>query len=138
MGSVIDHVDCPNCGNPEAYDEFYYKTGEEMVNCLKCGYYRSSFIVRDKETGKAVKIDENKPFSADNVQWDDVHIEHPYGVLRITPKDSDNGISQVSNIGSEEEYNTIINEISDEDKANFNFRLNRYVNEEFTEQELFI
>jgi len=43
MGSVIDYVDCPNCGN-EAADDYYYKTGEEYINCCYCGYHKSISI----------------------------------------------------------------------------------------------
>lgn len=43
MGSVIDYLDCPKCGN-EAYNEFYYKSGEEFIFCNSCGYSRKFFI----------------------------------------------------------------------------------------------
>jgi uncharacterized Zn finger protein len=36
MGSVLDYIECPNC-KLEAMDDFYYKTGEEYVNCGNCG-----------------------------------------------------------------------------------------------------
>ena len=49
MGSVLDFIECPNCKH-EASDDFYYKTGEEYVNCGNCGYHRSATIVnRDKK-----------------------------------------------------------------------------------------
>ena len=43
MGSVIDYIDCPKCGN-ESYNEFYYKSGEEYIFCDHCGYTRKFFI----------------------------------------------------------------------------------------------
>ena len=43
MGSVIDYIECPKCGG-EAYDEFYYKSGEEFIVCPDCGYNRRFFI----------------------------------------------------------------------------------------------
>lgn len=36
MGSVIDYQECPNC-KMEAAMDFYYKTGEEYMNCPHCG-----------------------------------------------------------------------------------------------------
>ena len=44
MGSVSDYIECPKCGNQEAHSEFYYKTGEESIMCLDCGYNRRFFI----------------------------------------------------------------------------------------------
>jgi ribosomal protein L37E len=43
MGSIIDYIDCPKCGN-ESYNEFYYKSGEEFIFCNHCGYSRNFFI----------------------------------------------------------------------------------------------
>ena len=43
MGSVIDYIECPHCGQ-EAYIDFYYKTGEEYINCNKCGYQENIFV----------------------------------------------------------------------------------------------
>ena len=57
MGSVIDHIECPNC-KQEAYSDFYYKTGEEYVNCNNCGYHRSATIVnRDKKLSELTEED---------------------------------------------------------------------------------
>lgn len=51
MGSVIDYIDCPDCGS-ECHNEFFYKTGEEDIFCTKCGYSRSFYITNwgEKET----------------------------------------------------------------------------------------
>ena len=38
MGSVVEHVDCPECKCEEATNDYYYKSGEEYVNCPRCGY----------------------------------------------------------------------------------------------------
>ena len=38
MGSVIDYIECPNC-KQEAFSDFYYKTGEDYINCGSCGYH---------------------------------------------------------------------------------------------------
>jgi hypothetical protein len=49
----------------EAMDDFYYKTGEEYVNCSHCGYHYSATIInREKRldllTDKDWKIDRVK------------------------------------------------------------------------------
>jgi len=55
MGSVIDYIECPNC-EQEAYSDFYYKTGEEYVNCMNCGYHHSATIKnRDKKLNELKK-----------------------------------------------------------------------------------
>ncbi len=43
MGSISDYIECPKCGN-EAHQEFQYKTGEEHILCLHCGYSRKFYI----------------------------------------------------------------------------------------------
>ena len=43
MGSISDTIICPKCGS-EASDEFYYKTGEEFILCMHCGYTRKFYI----------------------------------------------------------------------------------------------
>lgn len=71
MGSVIDYIECPNCGY-EAFSDFYYKTGEEYVNCNNCGYHYSATIKnRDKKLTELSEID-----------WQIVRIEKPYGAYR--------------------------------------------------------
>lgn len=72
MGSVIDYIECPNC-KTEAYNEFYYKTGEEYVNCNNCGYHYSATIKnRDK---KIVDLTED--------DWEINELKKPYGSYRV-------------------------------------------------------
>lgn len=51
MGSVIDYIECPDCGS-EAYDEFYYKSGEEYITCNHCGYNRRFYISNIEDQDK--------------------------------------------------------------------------------------
>ena len=76
MGSVIDYIDCPNCGH-EAYDDFYYKTGEEYINCNNCGYYKSATII-NREKLLTELTDED---------WEIIELKNPYGAYRIQFKD---------------------------------------------------
>lgn len=72
MGSVIDYIDCPNCGQ-EAYDDFYYKTGEEYINCNNCGYHRSATIInREKLLNELTDED-----------WEITELKNPYGAYRL-------------------------------------------------------
>ena len=71
MGSIIDYIACPNC-KTEAYSDFYYKTGEEYINCNNCGYHRSAIIVnRDKPLNKLTEND-----------WSIKELKNPYGSYR--------------------------------------------------------
>jgi len=73
MGSVIDYIECPNCGQ-EAYIDFYYKTGEEYVNCRNCGYHYSATIKnRDKKLTELKEED-----------WKIIELKNPYGAYRYT------------------------------------------------------
>ena len=51
MGSIIDVIDCPDCGS-EATIDFYYNTGEEFIMCQHCGYNRKFFITNWDEQDK--------------------------------------------------------------------------------------
>lgn len=72
MRSVINYIECPNCKH-EAFEDFYYKTGEEYIFCDNCGYYRSATIInRDKKLSELTDDD-----------WKLVEIKNPYGAYRL-------------------------------------------------------
>ena len=72
MASVIDYMECPNC-KCEAFSDFYYKTGEEYVNCANCGYHYSATIVnRDKKLSELTETD-----------WEIKELKNPYGAYRL-------------------------------------------------------
>jgi len=71
MGSVIDYIECPNCGY-EAFSDFYYKTGEEYINCNNCGYHYSVTIKnRNKKLTELTESD-----------WEVKELKNPYGAFR--------------------------------------------------------
>lgn len=71
MGSVIDYIECPNC-KTEAYSDFYYKTGEEYINCNNCGYHYSATIKnRNKKLSELTESD-----------WEITELKNPYGAFR--------------------------------------------------------
>lgn len=81
MGSVIDYFDCPNCGN-EAFSDFYYKTGEEYVNCNHCGYRRTAKLKRNEE-GEFVTKDGTNRYELDNLIMEYHELKNPYCAYRL-------------------------------------------------------
>jgi len=77
MGSVIDYIECPNCDR-EAFSDFYYKTGEEYVNCNNCGYHYSATI-KDR-TKKISELEED--------DFEIKELKNPFGAYRIKYYDS--------------------------------------------------
>ena len=94
MGSVIDYIECPNCQH-EAYSDFYYKTGEEYVNCQNCGYHYSATI-----------IDREKPLSEDNYKI--VELKNPYCSYQI------HSYEGIGHVGGSLENEEQLNERSEE------------------------
>ena len=112
MGSVIDYIECPNC-KEEAFSDYYYKTGEEYINCSSCGYHYSYIIKRDDE-GKMIKIDESKDFAIDNVVREEKELKEPYGAYRI--KHYDSVATQCGSLSNKSEFNDLVQHIIDNDK----------------------
>ena len=80
MGSVIDYIECPNC-KQEAYSDFYYKTGEEYINCQNCGYHYSATYKTDDQ-GKYITKDGTENYTLDNLIMEEREIKNPYGAFR--------------------------------------------------------
>jgi Zn ribbon nucleic-acid-binding protein len=77
MGSIIEYIECPNCEH-EAFSDFYYKTGEEYVNCNNCGYHYSATIKdRTKRINELTEDD-----------FEIVELKNPFGAYRIKFYDS--------------------------------------------------
>ena len=94
MGSVIDYIECPNCKH-EASDDFYYKTGEEYINCNNCGYHRSATIInRDKNLNELTESD-----------WNIEELKNPYGAYRLKVYHS--VAAQCGSLENEEQYNEL-------------------------------
>ena len=94
MGSVIDYIECPNCKH-EASDDFYYKTGEEYINCNNCGYHRSATIInRDKNLNELTDSD-----------WNIEELKNPFGAYRLKVYHS--VAAQCGSLENEEQYNEL-------------------------------
>ena len=113
MGSVIDYIECPNC-KCEAYDDFYYKTGEEYINCNNCGYHYSSTIInRDKRLDELTEAD-----------WKVAEVKNPYGAYRI--KHYDSVATQCGSIEDEDVFNELKQHVETLDNIEF-FSISRLV-----------
>ena len=132
MGSVIDYIECPNC-KEEAFSDYYYKTGEEYINCSSCGYHYSYIIKRDDE-GKMIKIDESKDFAIDNVVREEKELKEPYGAYRI--KYYDSVATQCGSLSNESEYNDLVKNIKDNDSLIESASVSKLVNENIITQTL--
>jgi Zn ribbon nucleic-acid-binding protein len=82
MGSVLDYIECPNC-KLEAYLDYYYKTGEEYINCQHCGYHYSATYKTD-DNGKYVTRDGSESYTFDNLIMEEKEIKNPYGAYRYS------------------------------------------------------
>lgn len=92
MGSVIDYIECPNC-KQEAFSDFYYKTGEEYVNCNSCGYHRSVTIInRDKKLSELTEQD-----------WKVTELKNPFGAYKLKVYHQPG--FQCGSLENEEQYN---------------------------------
>ena len=113
MGSVIDYIECPHCGQ-EAYSDFYYKTGEEYVNCQSCGYHYSATIKnRDKRLDELTDDD-----------WKIVELKNPYGAYRIK---SYNDIGyECGSLGDEWQFTEIKKELEKSNNIEL-FTVSRFV-----------
>ena len=48
MGSVMDWIECPQCGG-SMFTDYYYKSCEEYWVCKRCGKHGKVELVRDDE-----------------------------------------------------------------------------------------
>ena len=86
MGSVTDSIECPNCKR-NAMVDYYYKTGEEYVNCNQCGYFFSNAYKRDDE-GEFVTKDGTNNYSFDNLIAEVKELKNPLGAYMLKIKGS--------------------------------------------------
>lgn len=103
MGSVIDYIECPNC-KQEAYSDFYYKTGEEYVNCTNCGYHYSATI-------------KDRTKSLNELDFEIIELKNPYGAYRIKYYDL-NGYASGS-LANDSEYGELRQHLSANESIEF-------------------
>ena len=123
MGSVISDIECPNCGQ-EAYNDYYYKSGEEYINCNNCGYHYSATIKnRDKRLDELTDDD-----------WEIIEIKNPYASFRIKIYDSIG--YQCGSLTNEDELDKLKQQLEESIHAGVEveyFSISRFVNGEIVE-----
>ena len=120
MGSVLDFIECPNCGQ-EASDDFYYKTGEEYVFCQNCGYYRNATIINREKALNELTDDD----------WDISENKHPFAAYRVSTYG--NVGYYCGSLASEEAYVNLKLQIAQDPEINY-FSLSRFVDGEIKEE----
>ena len=116
MGSVIEYIECPNCEH-EAFSDFYYKTGEEYVNCSNCGYHYSSTIKdRTKLLNELTEDD-----------YEIIYSKDPYGAYKIKMYE---GVGYTcGSLESEERLNELKNQCKQDNTIEY-LQVSRFVDGE--------
>ena len=125
MGSVIDYIECPNCEH-EAYSDFYYKTGEEYVNCQNCGYHYSATYKTDDE-GEYITKDGTEDYSFENLIMETKELKNPYGAYRLKYYDSIG--YECGSLENEQNCVELLVEVRELNNVEY-FGINRFVNGE--------
>ena len=125
MGSVIDHIECPNCEH-EAYQDFYYKTGEEYVNCPHCGYHYSA-VFKTNGNGEYVTKDGTEDYSFDNLILEINELKNPYGAYRLKYYDSVG--YHCGSLENEKQFINMLANVKKQDNAEY-FHISRFVDGE--------
>ena len=129
MGSVIDYIECPNC-KEEAHSDFYYKTGEEYVNCNSCGYYYSASYKRNDE-GEFITKDGTDDFSFSNLILEINELKNPYGAFKIKHYDSKG--FYCGSLANEEDYIELKNAVELDDTVE-SILISRLINDEIKKE----
>jgi Zn ribbon nucleic-acid-binding protein len=120
MGSVIDYIECPNC-KTEAMSDFYYKTGEEYINCNNCGYHYSATIInRDKNLNELIDSD-----------WKIEELKNPFGAYRI--KTYGFAANQCGSLENETQYNEFKKNIEEDVEIEY-CSVSRFIDNKIVEE----
>ena len=113
MGSVLDYIECPN-RKSEAMCDFYYKTGEEYINCSSCGYHRSA-VIRNREKQLDLLTDKD---------WKITELKKPYGAYRL--KTYNSIATQCGSLPNKKAYDQLKENIKDDVEIEF-CAVSRYI-----------
>jgi hypothetical protein len=91
----------------EATSDYYYKTGEEYMNCGSCGYHFSATIINREK-----RLD-----LLDESDWEIKELKKPYGAYRI--KTHQSIATQCGSLSNKKEYNQLIKAIKDDVDVEF-------------------
>lgn len=110
-------MECPNCKQDACASDFYYKTGEEYLNCGDCGYHKSATI---KEESRTKRLDELR-----KEDWDINEVSDPWGCYRI--KETGNTGFICGTITRKEEYDQLLEKVNEVLDSIEEFSLSRLV-----------
>lgn len=122
MGSVIDYIDCPNCGR-EAHLDYYYKSGEEFINCNDCGFYR--YVELDSDVTDLTQIKES--------DYNITECTDPYGAYRIKYKSAPGRLC--GTLETKHQYDELYERVKDDPDVEF-VSVSRLVNGSIEEEML--
>jgi Zn ribbon nucleic-acid-binding protein len=125
MGSVIDHIECPNC-KQEAFSDFYYKSGEEYVNCQHCGYHYSATYKTD-DNGEFITKDGTDNYTFDNLIMEIKELKNPYCAYRLKYYDSIG--YECGALANEEDFIMLSVNVKEQDNIEL-FTISRFVDGE--------
>ena len=122
MGSVIDYIECPNCGH-EAHSDFYYKTGEEFINCNNCGFYR--YIELDSDVADITNLKDS--------DYNITECADPYGAYRLQYKGQPGRLC--GTLETKQQYDDLRERVKDDTDVEF-VSVSRLVNGSIEEEML--
>lgn len=73
---------CSNCKSENGRRDFDVLTGEGLIQCGDCGYYRSFTFIRD-EDGKFIRKDDTKDYGFYNLEYEEILFTNPYGAYYV-------------------------------------------------------
>jgi len=133
MGSVIEHIECPNCKG-EAVSDFYYKTGEEYIFCTQCGYQHNFYYERNEDGSYKLK-DTNKPQYFNNLIPVEEEIKNPYGTYKIKIKEASG--HSLGTLEKEEDFGVLYQQVNEGEIENLEYcEVCRFVNGKFETERL--
>lgn len=69
---------CSNCKSENGKRDIDELTGEGLIHCGDCGYYRHFAFARD-EDGRFIRKDETKDYGFYNLEYEEILFSNPYG-----------------------------------------------------------
>ena len=100
----MDYIECPHCKEPNCSSDYYYKSGEEYIQCPDCGYYKSIEIREESRHKNFTDLTDS--------DWQMDELENPYGAYRAKSKKSKAWMG--GSISTKEHFDNIINNLTDE------------------------
>ena len=125
-------IECPNC-KKDAWDDFYYKTGEEYIHCNHCGYYYHNIYRRD-DKGDLITLDGSDNYSFDNLIMDEEEVKNPYAAFRIDMNTGEKSSGFKVGTIENEKHLEFMKDLVMSTENYLNLVLSKYIDGEFKEE----